>query len=80
MCGLATCSQLRDSPGFAPGSFLAIAPASLRERYVRTLWGTAACGFYDQAHLAREWNDLVGRPPTAWLAAEELPFVQDDGL
>jgi AraC-like DNA-binding protein len=38
----------------------------------------AACGFYDQAHLAREWNDLVGRPPTAWLAAEDLPFVQDD--
>jgi AraC-like DNA-binding protein len=37
----------------------------------------AACGFYDQAHLAREWNDLVGRPPTAWLAAEDLPFVQD---
>lgn len=36
-------------------------------------------GFYDQAHLTREWNDLVGRTPTAWLAAEELPFVQDGG-
>ncbi|MGH3319371.1 MAG: helix-turn-helix domain-containing protein [Streptosporangiaceae bacterium] len=35
-----------------------------------------ACGYYDQAHLAREWNDLAGCPPSAWLAAEELPFVQ----
>lgn len=37
----------------------------------------AACGYYDQAHLAREWNDLGGCPPSAWLAAEQLPFVQD---
>jgi AraC-like DNA-binding protein len=35
------------------------------------------CGYYDQAHLAREWNDLAGCPPSAWLASEELPFVQD---
>lgn len=37
-----------------------------------------ACGYYDQAHLAREWNDLSGCPPSAWLAGEELPFVQGD--
>ncbi|MCO5998871.1 helix-turn-helix domain-containing protein [Actinoallomurus rhizosphaericola] len=37
----------------------------------------AVCGYYDQAHLAREWNDLAGCPPSAWLAGEELPFVQD---
>lgn len=37
----------------------------------------AASGYYDQAHLAREWNDLAGCPPSAWLAGEELPFVQD---
>jgi AraC-like DNA-binding protein len=36
-----------------------------------------ACGYYDQAHLAREWNALAGCPPSAWLAEEELPFVQD---
>jgi AraC-like DNA-binding protein len=35
------------------------------------------CGYYDQAHLAREWNDLAGCPPSAWLASKELPFVQD---
>jgi AraC-like DNA-binding protein len=38
----------------------------------------AACGFYDQAHMAREWNDLAGVPPSRWLADEDLPFVQDD--
>lgn len=37
----------------------------------------ARCGFSDQAHLAREWRDLAGCPPSAWLATEELPFVQD---
>lgn len=37
----------------------------------------ARCGYYDQAHLAREWNSLAGCPPSAWLAAEQLPFVQD---
>jgi AraC-like DNA-binding protein len=36
----------------------------------------AACGYYDQAHLAREWNDLAGCPPSTWLADEELPFLQ----
>ncbi|HEY0537093.1 MAG TPA: helix-turn-helix domain-containing protein [Actinoallomurus sp.] len=37
----------------------------------------AACGFYDQAHLAREWNDFGGCPPSAWLTGEDLPFIQD---
>jgi len=36
----------------------------------------AACGYADQAHLAREWRDLAGCPPSAWLAAEDLPSVQ----
>jgi AraC-like DNA-binding protein len=44
----------------------------------RSLAGVAvSCGYYDQAHLAREWNELAGCPPSAWLAEEELPFVQD---
>jgi AraC-like DNA-binding protein len=32
----------------------------------------AACGYYDQAHLAREFRALAGCPPSRWLA-EELP-------
>jgi AraC-like DNA-binding protein len=37
----------------------------------------AACGYYDQAHLNREFRELSGLSPTAWLA-EQLPSVQDD--
>ncbi|MEJ7703004.1 MAG: AraC family transcriptional regulator [Geodermatophilaceae bacterium] len=33
----------------------------------------AVCGYADQAHLTREWRDLAGQTPTAWMAAE-LPF------
>lgn len=36
-----------------------------------------ACGYYDQAHLTREWRSLAGLPPSGWLAAE-LGFVQDN--
>jgi len=37
----------------------------------------AQCGYHDQAHLSREWQDLAGCPPGAWLAGEQLPNVQD---
>ena len=30
----------------------------------------AACGYFDQAHLAREFNALAGCPPSQWLAEE----------
>ena len=36
----------------------------------------AACGYADQAHLTREWQEFAGCTPTAWLR-EEFPFVQD---
>ncbi len=39
----------------------------------------ARCGYADQAHLAREFADLAGRPPTRLLADEELPAVTAGG-
>ena len=34
------------------------------------------CGYYDQAHLTREWYALAGCSPGRWIA-RELPFLQD---
>ncbi|WP_157535031.1 AraC family transcriptional regulator [Nocardia inohanensis] len=36
-----------------------------------------ATGYYDQAHMAREWRELAGMPPSVWREREEFPFVQD---
>ena len=36
---------------------------------------SADCGYYDQAHLAREFRELAGCAPSAWLA-EEFRNVQ----
>jgi AraC-like DNA-binding protein len=53
-----------------------LAPPSRRLRLADI---AATCGYADQAHLTRDWQALAGSSPTAWLAAEALPIVQDDG-
>jgi AraC-like DNA-binding protein len=35
----------------------------------------ACCGYFDQAHLAREFRSLAGCPPSQWIA-EEFRNVQ----
>jgi AraC-like DNA-binding protein len=35
-----------------------------------------SCGYYDQAHMTREWQALAGSSPRQWIA-QELPFLQD---
>lgn len=37
----------------------------------------AVTGYYDQAHMTREWRELAGAPPALWRAREVFPFVQD---
>lgn len=48
-------------------------------RFPRLSDVAAECGYTDQSHLTREWRDLAGLTPGAWLA-EELPFVQAGDL
>jgi AraC-like DNA-binding protein len=41
----------------------------------------ARCGYFDQSHLAREFRELAGCPPSTWLAEErtdEFRNVQDE--
>lgn len=37
---------------------------------------SARCGYFDQAHMAREWNLIAGMPASAWWAREGLQFFQ----
>jgi AraC-like DNA-binding protein len=40
----------------------------------------AVCGYTDQAHLTRDWRQLAGSSPLAWLRAEVFPGVQESAL
>lgn len=54
-----------------------VAHRLLRAPYRPGLADVAAkAGFYDQAHLHREWRELAGCTPSHWLA-EEFPSVHD---
>jgi AraC-like DNA-binding protein len=38
----------------------------------------AVCGYSDQAHMTHDWVTFAGSSPLAWMAEEQLPFVQDE--
>ncbi|RJO75793.1 AraC family transcriptional regulator [Nocardia panacis] len=45
--------------------------------YITLAEVAAVCGYYDQAHLNRDFVELAGCAPTTWLAGE-VPSVQDE--
>jgi AraC-like DNA-binding protein len=67
--------------GLRPKQFARVVRFSRSKQLLRSGRGTLAdvaadCGYYDQAHLAREWVALAGCPPTTWLREEHFPIVQ----
>jgi AraC-like DNA-binding protein len=40
---------------------------------------SAMCGYFDQAHMAREWNRFAGEPASVWWADEGVRFFQAPG-
>jgi AraC-like DNA-binding protein len=75
--------RFRSEVGVAPK----VAARMLRFERARALLGgperpslaevAAECGYFDQAHMTRDFNQFAGCSPTAWMAGEELPSVQD---
>jgi AraC-like DNA-binding protein len=40
---------------------------------------SAMCGYFDQAHMAREWHRFAGEPASVWWADEGVRFFQAPG-
>ncbi|MGH3352396.1 MAG: helix-turn-helix domain-containing protein [Nocardioides sp.] len=70
---------VRAETGVAPKQFQRLARFDRSKRLlgrVSLAHAATACGYADQAHLTREWQEFAGCTPTTWLH-EEFPFVQD---
>ncbi len=70
---------VKEETGLAPKEYQRVArfQASRAGLGRRPLAQVAAeCGDADQGHLAREWSELAGCPPSTWLR-EEFPYLQD---
>jgi AraC-like DNA-binding protein len=77
--------RLRAETGLTPKAAVRVARFDRARRLLQRRAGAgqppalaglaAACGYYDQAHLAREFRELASCPPSAWLA-EEFRNVQ----
>jgi AraC-like DNA-binding protein len=80
-------SRFRREIGLTPKAAARVVRFARAHRSLRRLAGAGerpalaelavGCGYYDQAHLDREFRALAGCPPTRWLA-EEFRNVQAD--
>jgi AraC-like DNA-binding protein len=78
--------RFRDAIGVTPKSAARVFRFERACRLIACKWSNderpslahvaALCGYFDQAHMTREWNALAGCSPRAWIA-RELPFLQD---
>ena len=50
----------------------------LRTPFLSIAQVAAACGYFDQAHLTRDFVELAGCPPGRFIASEDLPSFQDE--
>ncbi|MDD9938004.1 MAG: helix-turn-helix domain-containing protein, partial [Myxococcales bacterium] len=75
-------SQFQREYGLSPSTVRRVARFERARRALRggvTLSGAAvAAGYFDQAHMTREWSRLAQSTPARWLR-EPLPSVQDTG-
>ncbi|MBG6096706.1 helix-turn-helix domain-containing protein [Nocardioides luteus] len=70
---------VRAETGVAPKQFQRLARFDRSRGLVGRMplaQAASICGYADQAHLTREWQEFAGCTPTTWLH-EEFPFVQD---
>lgn len=70
---------VRAETGVAPKQFQRLARFDRSRGLVGRMplaQAATVCGYADQAHLTREWQEFAGCTPTTWLR-EEFPFVQD---
>jgi AraC-like DNA-binding protein len=73
--------RFRNDLGLAPKTIARIARferacALLRASRLSLAEVAADCGYFDQAHMSREWTAIAGCSPRTWIR-EELPFIQD---
>ena len=73
--------RFRDAVGVAPKACARVlrferACRLIADRRASLAHVALACGYYDQAHLTREWSSLAGCSPGEWIK-RELPFLQD---
>ncbi len=73
--------RMRTEVGLTPGEVIRLGRFSIAHRLAadpraRLADIAAACGYADQAHLAREWRRFAGMPPSRWRTDDELAFVQ----
>ena len=76
--------QFRDHIGISPKAASRLlrfehACGLIAARSMKLAEVAMACGYFDQAHMTRDWHALAGCSPRTWTACE-VPFLQDSNV